>query len=84
MPSLHELQQAGLMTARAGHNPGQPLYSVTPAGQRELEIHRDRNGGGDESGTGAIAKAARKGETEKGASLNLAADWEKAKGTRLG
>jgi len=83
MPSLHELQQAGFITASAGHNPAQPLYSVTPAGQRELQIHRDGERSGEESRTGAIAKGAQKVEAEKGTLLNLAADWEKAKGTRL-
>jgi DNA-binding PadR family transcriptional regulator len=83
MPSLHELHQAGFITASAGHNPAQPLYSITPAGQRELQVHRDGKGSGEESGTGDIAEGAHKGETEKGTALNLAADCEKAKGTRV-
>ncbi len=52
MPSLHELQQAGFVNAIEGHNPGQPLYSVTPAGQREREIHRDGEGSRDEMKAG--------------------------------
>ena len=37
MPALRELEQAGLIATSAGHNPGQPLYSITPAGQQERE-----------------------------------------------
>ena len=36
MPSLRELKRAGLITEAPGHNPGQPLYSVTPAGEQCL------------------------------------------------
>ena len=38
MPALRELEQAHLITASPGSNPGQPLYSVTPAGQETLEV----------------------------------------------
>jgi DNA-binding PadR family transcriptional regulator len=36
MPALRELEQGGFITTGAGHNPGQPLYSITPAGQQQL------------------------------------------------
>jgi DNA-binding PadR family transcriptional regulator len=37
MPALRELEQAGFIATSAGHNPAQPLYSITPAGQQEGE-----------------------------------------------
>jgi DNA-binding PadR family transcriptional regulator len=40
MPVLSELEQAGFITASRGYNPGQPLYSVTPTGQEQLEVRR--------------------------------------------
>jgi DNA-binding PadR family transcriptional regulator len=36
MPALRELERAGFITASAGHSPAQPLYSVTPTGQKQL------------------------------------------------
>jgi len=36
MPALHELEQAGFITARAGPNPALPLYSLTPTGEQFL------------------------------------------------
>ena len=38
MSALCELEQAGFITASAGYNPAQPLYSVTPTGQELLEV----------------------------------------------
>ena len=40
MSALRELEQAGFITTSAGYNPAQPLYSVTPTGQEQLEVHR--------------------------------------------
>ena len=40
MPALRELEQGGFVTTGAGHNPAQPLYSMTPAGRQQLEVHR--------------------------------------------
>jgi DNA-binding PadR family transcriptional regulator len=37
MPALRELEQGGLISSASGHNPGQPLYSLTPVGQEHLE-----------------------------------------------
>jgi DNA-binding PadR family transcriptional regulator len=37
MPALRELQREGFIITGAGHNPAQPLYSITPAGQQQLE-----------------------------------------------
>ncbi len=39
MPILRELEQSGCITATAGQNPAQPLYSITPAGQEQLQAH---------------------------------------------
>ena len=38
--AVRGLEQAGFITTTAGHNPAQPLYSVTLAGQQQLELHR--------------------------------------------
>jgi DNA-binding PadR family transcriptional regulator len=38
MPALRELEQAGYITA-AGQNTTPSLYSITPAGQQQLEAH---------------------------------------------
>jgi hypothetical protein len=40
MCALRELEQAGFITTSAGYNPAQPLYSVTPTGQEQLEVQR--------------------------------------------
>ncbi len=40
MSALRELEQVGFIRTSDGHNPGQPLYSMTPAGQQQLEVHR--------------------------------------------
>jgi len=39
MTVLRELQQTGYISVSAGHNPAQPLYSITPAGQEQLQAH---------------------------------------------
>lgn len=40
MPALRELEQGGFITTSTGHNPAQPLYTVTAAGRQQLEGHR--------------------------------------------
>ncbi|MGC8640073.1 MAG: hypothetical protein ACP5XB_09380 [Isosphaeraceae bacterium] len=45
VPASRELEQAGFITASAGHSPARPLYSVTPAGEQELEVHMERKMG---------------------------------------
>ena len=36
MPALHELEQAGFVATSAGHDPAQPLYSITLSGLQSL------------------------------------------------
>jgi DNA-binding PadR family transcriptional regulator len=36
LPALHELEEGGLIASNPGPNPGQPVYSMTPAGQQVL------------------------------------------------
>lgn len=38
--ALRELEQAGFITTIPGYNPAQPLYSVTPAGQEQLQVQQ--------------------------------------------
>jgi DNA-binding PadR family transcriptional regulator len=37
MPAPHQLEAAGFITTSGGPAPGQPLYSLTPAGREQLE-----------------------------------------------
>lgn len=39
MPVLRGLEQSGYITAATGQNPAQPLYSITQAGQQQLDAH---------------------------------------------
>ena len=55
MPSLRELEQCGFITTNAGHNPGQPLYSMTPQGLERLEVDREEAGIRDVTGTEEMA-----------------------------
>jgi DNA-binding PadR family transcriptional regulator len=38
MPALGALEQAGLIARSAGHNPAQPLYSITTSVHHEAEM----------------------------------------------
>jgi DNA-binding HxlR family transcriptional regulator len=44
MAALRELEEAGFITTTADHNPGQPLYSITPRGLEHLEIAAEKTG----------------------------------------
>jgi DNA-binding PadR family transcriptional regulator len=55
MPTLHELEQCGFITTNAGHNPGQPLYSITPKGLERLEVDREETGIRAETGPDEMA-----------------------------
>jgi DNA-binding PadR family transcriptional regulator len=50
MPTLHRLEHCGFITTNAGHNPGQPLYSITPKGREYLGVVRKETGTSDETG----------------------------------
>jgi DNA-binding HxlR family transcriptional regulator len=39
MATLRGLEAAGFIATNPGHHPAQPLYSLTPVGQQQLEIH---------------------------------------------
>lgn len=39
MPALRELEQSGCISAAPGQNSTPSLYSITPAGQQQLEAH---------------------------------------------
>jgi Fe2+ or Zn2+ uptake regulation protein len=44
MAALRDLEEAGFITTTADHNPGQPLYSMTPRELEHLEIAAERTG----------------------------------------
>jgi DNA-binding HxlR family transcriptional regulator len=44
MLALRELEGAGFIIAGVGHNPGQPLYSITASGQQLLESNQACDG----------------------------------------
>lgn len=40
MAALHELEQAGFISARIGHNTAQPLFSISPSGVEQLRVQQ--------------------------------------------
>ena len=54
MPALHELEQAGFVATSAGHDPAQPLYSMSPKGLHRLEVDREEAGTRHEVGPGEM------------------------------
>lgn len=40
MPALRELEREGLIATAVGHNPSQPLYTITAAGLQQLQVHQ--------------------------------------------